>query len=146
MVWKQQNPLVVERLSDNAKLPHRAHDDDLCYDLFSSERLIIWPGKLEKVHTGIKMAFPEGWGAKIFDRSSVATKHSVFVVAGVIDSGYRGEILIAMYDGSEVAFEIDIGTKIAQMVVLPVIGFDIVESKLEGQTKRGDKGFGSTGV
>jgi len=145
MVWKQPHPLLVELLVAEAKLPERAHENDLGYDLFSAQRVIIWPGKLEKIRTGIRIAFPESWGGKIFDRSSVATNHYVFVVAGVIDGGYRGEILVAMYNGGNVPYEINIGTKIAQIVPMPVIGFTITESKLSNDTGRGAGGFGSTG-
>ena len=136
--------LYVARISPHAKLPEKAHFGDLGYDLFAAESKSINPGKTVLVSTGIRIAFPLGFGAKIFDRSSVATKINVFVVAGVIDEGYRGEIKIALYNAGTHMHNVFPNDKIAQMVLLPVVNFPVVESDEVSikSTTRGEGGFG----
>jgi dUTP pyrophosphatase len=90
--------LNVKALDKHAKLPTKSHTGDLGYDLYALEDTVLEPGKVTKVRTGIAMGFPEGHGGLIRDRSSVATKQEVFVVGGVIDQGYTGEVLVAMYN------------------------------------------------
>jgi len=143
---KVQRGLIIQRISDLAVLPSKAHDGDLGYDLYASETRTVLPGMTCLVPTGLKIKFPGGWGAKIFDRSSVATKDMLLVVAGVIDSGYRGEIKVALHNFNKEAFEIHAGKKIAQMVLIPVIDFEITEGTVDDDTLRGAGGFGSTGV
>jgi dUTP pyrophosphatase len=93
------NPrLGVVRLDTNAKLPTKAHYGDLGYDLYALEDITLAPGKVTIVRTGIACNFPSGVGALLRDRSSVATKKEVFVVAGVIDQGYTGEIKVAFFN------------------------------------------------
>ena len=88
--------MKVKKLVDTAILPTKAHTGDLGYDLYAQQPLAIFPGEVKLVSTGISIEFPEGYGALLRDRSSVATKQYLFVVAGVIDNGYTGEIKIAL--------------------------------------------------
>lgn len=137
--------LIVELINENAKYPIKAHPGDLGYDLFSDSYNVINPKETKLISTGIRIAFPSKYGAKLFDRSSVATKSRVFVVAGVIDSGYRGEIKIAMYNSGHQMFHIAIGDKIAQMVLMEVINIPIIPGTVDiNNTSRGIGGFGST--
>jgi dUTP pyrophosphatase len=140
------NALIIERISPLAVLPFKAHDGDLGYDLYASETRTILPGMTCIVPTGLKIQFPNGWGAKIFDRSSVATKDNLLVVAGVIDNGYRGELKVALHNFNKEAFEIHAGKKIAQMLLIPVVNMSIYEGIVVDDTLRGAGGFGSTGV
>jgi dUTP pyrophosphatase len=157
--------LHVKKLDDNARLPEKAHHGDLGFDLFALEDTILLPGKVTKVRTGIACGFPFGYGALIRDRSSVATKQEVFVCAGVIDNGYTGEIIVAMFNPGKVetllrneldgwrtltvqyvgAKEFKAGDKIAQMILTPVVNFPIIETDDLSKTSRGANGFGSTG-
>jgi dUTP pyrophosphatase len=138
--------MKVKRLSSNAQLPQKAHSGDLGYDLFCSEETIIWPGETKLVPTGIAVQFPEGYGAFLRDRSSVATKLHLFTVAGIIDNGYIGEIKVAFYNGGEDARRILSGEKISQMVLIPTVNFSVEEvNEITSADARGDNGFGSTG-
>ena len=136
----------VKRLSDYARLPEKAHLGDLGYDLYSNEAAAIFPGETKIVKTGIAIQFPEGYGGFIKDRSSVATKKGLFTVAGVIDNGYIGEICIALYNGTDSLIHIGPGEKIAQLVLIPTVDFEVEEvTEVVPTDLRADGGFGSTG-
>jgi dUTP pyrophosphatase len=146
-----QNCLDVLKLDPDAILPTRAHIGDLGFDLYALEETHIASGELAKVRTGIACGFPQWYGALIRDRSSVATKEQVFVVAGVIDNGYTGEILVAMYNSSRQSGEagwrkFEKGQKIAQMILVPVATILVREVLELSKTNRGANGFGSTGT
>lgn len=136
----------VKKLREYAKLPEKAHDGDLGYDLFSARSVDIMPDETKLVPTGIAIQFPFGYGAIIKDRSSVATKKSLFTVAGVIDNGYIGEIHVAFHNAGKEVVEINIGDKIAQLVLTPVVTTNVEEvDEVVPQDQRGSGGFGSTG-
>lgn len=154
--------LKVLRLDPEAQLPTRAHIGDLGYDLYALEDVTLNPGEVTKVRTGIACNFPSDVGALIRDRSSVATKQQVFVVAGVIDQGYTGEIIVAFHNpiswvrsdsmgnnrqvlqsGEIKSFKK--GDKIAQLVLVPITRALVQEVDTLAHTTRGDRGFGSTG-
>jgi dUTP pyrophosphatase len=161
--------LRVKKLDARAKLPVKAHSNDLAYDLFALDDVTLHPGEVTKVRTGIACGFPYGCGALIRDRSSVATKLSVFTVAGVIDNGYTGEIIVAFFnplrsklvtvehglyyttqhrelvDLYESTVEFKAGDKIAQMILSETITVPVEEVVELGTTERLDKGFGSSG-
>lgn len=137
----------VKKLHHSAKLPERAHDTDLGYDLFSTDYLTISPNESVLVPTGLAIAMPDGWGLLLKDRSSISSKHNVYVHAGVIDNGYHGQIKILMHNHSNQPFDIFPGNKIAQAVPIPIPGFEVVEVEtIEEETTRGSFGFGSTGT
>jgi dUTP pyrophosphatase len=136
----------VKRLSEYARLPEKAHRGDLGYDLYSNEGAAIFPSETKIVKTGIAIQFPEGYGGFIKDRSSVATKKGLFTVAGVIDNGYIGEICIALYNGTESLIHVGPGEKIAQLVLIPTVNFEVKEvDEVISADQRGEGGFGSTG-
>lgn len=138
--------MQVKRLSANAILPQKAHAGDLGYDLFTNEGAAVFPNETKVVKTGIAIQFPEGYGAFIKDRSSVATKKGLFTVAGVIDNGYIGEICIALHNGTDSLIHISPGEKIAQLVLIPTVNFGVTEvDELVSADQRGVGGFGSTG-
>ena len=139
--------MKVKRLSDKALPPQKAHAGDLGYDLYASEATAIFPGETKVVKTGIAIQFPAGYGGFIKDRSSVATKKGLFTVAGVIDNGYIGEICIALYNGTDSLAKVALGEKIAQLVLIPTVNFEIEEvDELVSADQRGEGGFGSTGT
>ena len=136
--------LLVKKLDPAAHPPHRAKEGDLGYDLFSLNEVIIPEGGLVKVRTGIALQFPSGWGGVVKDRSSMAAK-GITVSAGVIDNGYRGEIMILLTNHSGAPITIDADQKIAQMIPVPVTPWEVTEVDDLSDTDRGDGGFGSTG-
>jgi dUTP pyrophosphatase len=139
--------LQVKKLHDNAQLPTRANIGDLGYDLYALEDTEIFPGHVTKVRTGIACNFPTGFGGLLRDRSSVATKRHIAVVAGVIDNGYTGEILVAFLNPSDTHHvDLKAGEKIAQMLFYPVYSANVVEVKELNTTQRGENGFGSSGA
>lgn len=139
--------MKVKKLFFDAGLPQKAHAGDLGYDLFSLGVTTIYPGQTELVGTGICIQFPEGYGALIRDRSSVATKRNLFVVAGVIDNGYTGEIKIALHNAGEDVQRIGHGEKIAQLVLIPTVNFEVEQvTEVISADERKTGGFGSTGT
>ena len=138
--------MKVKRLSDKALPPQKAHAGDLGYDLYAGESAAIFPNETKVVKTGIAIQFPVGYGGFIKDRSSVATKKGLFTVAGVIDNGYIGEICIALYNGTDSLIHVAPGEKIAQLVLIPTVNFEVTEvDEVVSADQRGDGGFGSTG-
>jgi dUTP pyrophosphatase len=142
--------LRVKLLEAGAHAPEVAHPgEDLGYDVFALEHVMLWGRETVRVRTGIAVEarHPETGaplGLLVRDRSSMASR-GLAVTGGVIDAGYRGEILIVMTNLTDSAAEINAGDKIAQMVPVPVLtgSVDVVES-LE-DSLRAAKGFGSSG-
>ena len=136
---------VVECRVDNAVyLPKRANATDAGADLRSTEKLEIYPGETKVVDTGVAIKIPQGYGGFVFNRSGQG-KNGIIVLngVGVIDSDYRGNIKVALKNISENRYGIEVGDRIAQLVILPVILCDFVDSW--NDTERGTGGFGSTG-
>lgn len=138
--------MKVKRLVEHAVLPSKAHAGDLGYDLYAADQVTLYAGETHLIPTGISVQFPAGYGGLIRDRSSVATKRNLFNVAGVIDNGYTGEIKIALYNSADGVQTIYRGDKIAQMILIPTVNFEIEEVEdITSTDGRGDNGFGSTG-
>jgi dUTP pyrophosphatase len=138
--------LKVKKLHPNATMPSKAHAGDLGYDLFACSVMDVFPDETKLIRTGVAIQFPEGYGGFIKDRSSIASKKGLFTVAGVIDNGYIGEIQVAFHNASEEVVEINPGDKIAQLVLIPTVNFQVEEvEELVQQDQRGAGGFGSTG-
>lgn len=142
--------LRVKLLEAGARAPVVAHKgEDLGYDLFALEGVTLRPRSTAKVRTGISVEarHPETGaplGLLVRDRSSMAAR-GVATTAGVIDAGYRGEILILMTNLTNAAIELKAGEKIAQMVPVPVLTGDVnVVENLE-DSARAENGFGSSG-
>jgi len=132
---------------DSATLPAKAYPGDLGYDLYSCDDVLILPGRTELIPTGIACQFPLGYGGLIRDRSSVAVTQQLFVVAGVIDNGYTGEIKVALHNGDNLTHVIKPGQKIAQIILIPTVNFDVVPvSEIQSFDGRSAGGFGSTGA
>jgi len=98
------------------------------------------------IPTGIALAIPSGYVGLIWDKSGIATNHGLKTMAGVIDSGYRGEVKILIHNLSNQPYTVQAGTKIAQMLIQPVVQNEIIEVKDLDDTSRGERGFGSTGM
>ena len=121
---------------------------DLLAAISENKNIIILPGKAEMVPTGIAIALPKGFEAQIRPRSGLAAKNGITILnsPGTIDSDYRGEISAMLINHSKVNFEIERGMRIAQMVIAPVVQFNLIKAETLDETKRGAGGFGSTGI
>jgi dUTP pyrophosphatase len=136
--------IKVKRIQEDAKLPAYSHPGDAGLDLFSSADLVLKSGEVIPVPTGIKMAVPPGYVGLIWDKSGISLA-GVHRLAGVVDSGYRGEVKVVMINLGDTSFSIKKGMKIAQMLVQPVNSVGVTEVEELEDTTRGENGFGSTG-
>ncbi len=136
----------VQRIDKTLELPQFARKGDAAFDLRSAVDIVLPPMHKEIIPTGLKIAVPEGYAGLIWDRSGMAAKHSLTTMAGVLDSGYRGEIKIVMINLGKEAVQITKGMRVAQMLVQPVLNMEIEEVEELEETERGDGGFGSTGT
>lgn len=121
---------------------------DLLAAIEENKSIIILPGRAEMVPTGIAIALPSGFEAQIRPRSGLAAKNGITILnsPGTIDSDYRGEISAMLINHSKVNFKIERGMRIAQMVIAPVVQFNLIKTEILDETKRGVGGFGSTGI
>lgn len=110
--------------------------------------VVIEPGRIALIRTGIAIAVPEGFEAQVRPRSGLASKHGVTLPnsPGTIDADYRGEVLVPLINLGREPFKVTQGMRIAQMVIAPVAHVKIEEAADLGSTQRGAGGFGSTGV
>ncbi|HEX5727919.1 dUTP diphosphatase [Microbacterium sp.] len=129
-------------------VPAYAHPGDAGADLVSTEALRLEPGQRALVGTGVRIALPDGYVAFVVPRSGLATKHGITIVnsPGTVDAGYRGEIKATLLNtDAEQAYDIGIGDRIAQLIVMPVSRARFVPVEVLPESARGDGGFGSTG-
>jgi len=141
--------LPIQRLRDDAVIPERAYEGDAGLDLAACERVELGPGERAVVGTGLAVAIPEGYAGFVQPRSGLADRHGISIVnsPGLIDSGYRGEIKVILINtDSSTPFVVDRGMRIAQLVVLPVPGLELVETDELPETERGVRGYGSSGA
>jgi len=142
--------LRVKLLEHGARLPEVAHPgEDLGYDLFALKGVYIEPRQTVRVRTGIAVEarHPEtgaALGLLVRDRSSMAAR-GLATTAGVIDAGYRGEILILMTNLGEAAVELRAGEKFAQMIPVAVLTGPVQQVETLEESLRAEKGFGSSG-
>ena len=139
----------IKLLNPEAKIPTYGSACSAGADLYAclKEAADIAPGEAVLIHTGIAMEIPEGYAGLVFARSGLAAKKGLAPSnkVGVIDSDYRGEIMVSVYNHSKEPRTIEPGERIAQLVLVPYITADwTVKEELE-ETKRGEGGFGSTG-
>ena len=137
--------MKVMLLNEHAMAPVRKSVSAAGYDLFSSVDTSIPARGMGRVDTGISISIPLDCYARVAPRSGLTWGHSINVGAGVVDSDYRGEIKVILFNHSDVPFKVKKGDRIAQLILEKIytIPVEVVDS-LE-QTERGDGGFGSTG-
>jgi dUTP pyrophosphatase len=144
----EPNILYVELL-EGATAPFRSSENAIGYDLYSNENHIeINPREKAEVKTGVKIFLPSGTYGRIAPRSGLAVRHSIDILAGVIDPDYQGELIVCMFNHADVPFIVKKNDKIAQLILEKALICEtkIVKNiKLFGETNRGEKGFGSTG-
>lgn len=138
--------LKIKRLAD-VDMPSYAHEGDAGIDLRAAEAVTIEPMESEKVRTGIAAEIPDGCVGLVFPRSGLGSNGLTMRNAvGVVDSGYRGEIMAAMWNTTEQPWSIGKGDRIAQLVVVPYVRCEIEEADGLSDTERGEGGYGSTGT
>lgn len=133
------------KLDKHAFLPERAHPNDAGLDLRSPAKFLIGPHSYCSVPTGVHVELPEGTAGLVKSRSGLMVRHGI-VTDGLIDEGYRGEIVVWLCNTGGLAYLVERGDKIAQLVVVPVRCEPIeITAELDMDTDRGTDGFGSTG-
>jgi dUTP pyrophosphatase len=137
--------LHIKLLDEKAKVPNYAHKGDAGFDLFSISKVVVKKHGRAEIKTGIAMKIPKGHVGLIWDKSGVAIKFGIKTMGGVVDSGYRGEIIVGVYNASDQDYIFEEGHKVAQMLIQSVENPQIKIVKELDSTSRGTKGFGSTG-
>ena len=140
-----QDKVQVQLLNEYAKVPTRANLTDAGFDLYSIDELQIAPQSRQTVKTGVSLEMPDHFAGLIWPRSGLSVKSGIDVLAGVIDSGYRGEIMVCLYNTSKEVVEIKRGDRIAQIIFQEVPLVSLSLSETLGSSQRGENGFGSTG-
>lgn len=139
----------IKKLSDTASLPTRGSAAAAGYDLYAnvSEDIKIAPHTTQKIGTGLAMEIPDGYFGGIYARSGIATKEGLRPAncVGVVDSDYRGEIIVAVHNDSDIERVITPAERIAQIIIQPYLSVEFEEADELAESERGAGGFGSTG-
>ena len=150
------------KLHPEGKEPFRANTSDAGYDLFSTEYVTLEPFQRKLISTGINVEIPEGFYGRVAPRSGLACKKGIDVMAGVIDSGYRGEVKVLLINlnfegynlkpnafetmfGSANKIEIKPGDRIAQLIIEKCHSVEWKPMETLEESQRGEQGFGSSG-
>jgi len=146
--YHKEGIVLPIQLEEGAKVPTYAHEDDAAADIYANETVVVKAHSLGNfIHTGVKIGLPEGWRATILPRSSTGAKTPLRLSnsQGLIDTSYRGEIMLLFDNISDSDYVVNKGDRLAQLEVKPVYRFkpQIVESL--DTTDRGEGGFGSSG-
>jgi dUTP pyrophosphatase len=129
-----------------AQVPTKANNNDAGFDLYSTIDTIITPKQRKTVSTGIALQMPDNLAGLIWPRSGLSVRQGIDVLAGVIDSGYRGEIMVCLYNTSDYDVVIRTGDRIAQIIFQEVPHVIMKAHESLGSSQRGSNGFGSTGT
>jgi dUTP pyrophosphatase len=138
----------IKKLFPSAKMPIYATEGAACFDIHALEDGQVGAyGCSASVGTGLAFEIPDGWVMKVYSRSGHGFKSGVRLVnsVGVIDSDYRGEVMVGLRNDSAKVFEFKAGDRIAQAMIEPVHRITFEDSKVLSETERGAAGFGSTG-
>ena len=147
------------QISEDAILPTRAHEDDAGWDIYAAEDFVLDGGESGMISTGCRFSIPKGYYGRIADRSSMASKHQIHCLAGVVDCGYTGEVKVILQNLSASCYRGSKGDRIAQLVITKISETDIIQTDDvvsfhnkhnttnpgNPNQQRGDGGFGSTG-
>ena len=143
--------LKIKKLHPNAILPTYGSAGAAGADLYAlpeGDSIIIAPGETVFIHTGLSMAIPEGYVGLNFARSGLASRRGLAPAnkVGVIDSDYRGELMVALHNHGDIPQIVEPGDRVAQFLIVPVITACFIEVDSLDDTERGAGGFGSTGT
>ena len=137
--------IKVKKIEEQAIIPTRSNSDDAGWDLYSITTRSIAPSQRVTIRTGISLQIPEEYVGLIWPRSGMSVKNGIDVLAGVVDSGYRGEIKVCLLNTSREWMDIKEGDRIAQILFQQVPHFQLQEVDILQNSDRGEGGFGSTG-
>lgn len=135
----------IKKLNPEAKLPTKGHPGDAGIDFYTIDRVVFPAGEQVRVNTGVAIEIPHGCVGLLWDKSSVSFNMGLKCMGGVIDAGYRGEIIINLLNTGTKEVTMEQGQKVAQMVVQKFEDCDIVEVSELSDTVRGEGREGSTG-
>jgi dUTP pyrophosphatase len=124
----------------------KKHEFDAGLDICSNENIEVPARGRQLVMTGIRLKIPDGMAGLVWSRSGLSVAHGIEVGAGLIDSTYRGELGVLLYNHSDEPFEIKKGNRIAQLVTVPIMLDTYLKVETLDETPRGEGGFGSTGI
>ena len=142
----QEPVLEVLKLAPNAVVPTRGSAFAAGLDLYAIEGKVVPRGSRALIRTGLAIAVPNGHYARIAPRSGLALNSGIDVGAGVVDSDYRGEVCVLLFNFGENDFLVAEGMRVAQMIVEKILVPSVVEVAQLSETFRGKDGFGSTGI
>lgn len=137
--------IKVKKLHPEAKLPEYGRKGDAGLDLFSTKKVVIKPGEKQEIPTGIAIELPEGYASLIWAKSGLGLGHGLVVLGGVIDSNYRGEYIVGIYNSGSKEYTFQAGEKIAQVLIQPVERAIIKSVKRLSDSERGANFKGSSG-
>lgn len=139
------NTINVQLLTKDAIVPTKANYNDAGWDLYSTIDATIYAQQRMTVNTGIALEIPDNMAGLIWPRSGLSVKQGIDVLAGVVDAGYRGEIMVCLLNTGDKTVRINRGDRIAQIIFqeVPLVTMNVQETL--GSSQRGDKGFGSSG-
>ena len=137
--------LKIKRLTNSAILPSYSHDGDAGLDLYSDMDCSLEQGQRMAISTGISIEIPAGFVGLVWPRSGLSIKNGIDVLAGVGDSGYRGEYKVVLLNTGYDDFVIKKGDRIAQLLIQPIERAEVEEVEELSGSQRGEGGFGSTG-
>ena len=137
----------IKKLYDDSIMPTRADEDSAGLDLYSHDNVYIEPHDTVKVSAGIAMETPKGTFGAIFARSGLSTKEGLRPAncVGVVDSSYRGEVFVALHNDTNEPRSVEVGERIAQLIVMEYPKVTLVETEELSDTERGSGGFGHSG-
>ena len=139
--------IKIQKTNENAKVPNYAHQGDAGLDFYSAEEnYILKPQERKGFSTGVKMEIPDRYVGLVWDKSGLAAKYGIKTMAGVIDSTHRGEVVIVLINLGNKEYLVEKNAKIAQMLIQKIEQAEIEIVDDLNITKRGDGGFGSTGM
>jgi dUTP pyrophosphatase len=139
--------LYIKLINNNINIPSRGSSNSAGLDLYSNEDGIIYPLSRTMISTGIIIKIPNNYYGRIAPRSGLALKNGIDVLAGVIDSDYRGEIKVILYNtDKDKNYEYKKGDKIAQLIIEKYYNVEIKLIDELDDTERGNNGFGSTDI
>lgn len=139
--------MKIKRLNSNAIIPTYGGKHSAGLDLYAVENISILDGDCAKIKTGISVEIPNGYFGAVFARSGLSTKQGLRPAncVGVVDSDYRGEVIVPLYNDSSETRTVFAGDRVAQMVIIPYAKVELEEVDELDNTERGTGGFGSTG-
>jgi len=138
--------IKIKVLNENSVIPRKQHESDAGYDLHSIEDYILKPNEIYKVKTGIAIEIPKHYAGLVLPRSGLSSKYGITLInsPGLIDSGYRGELLVPLINHSKIEYKITTSERIAQLVIIEAMNIDFKSSTDLDKSDRNEKGFGST--